>query len=289
MRQFCSVVLSVVFASVIATPVYAYTETGNSSVKTTAGGVLTASTSFTVDIVTQGTDTVTTLGFESVTNTFIDSGEAIRVDVSTNLAANRVIIYTDNLGGSASPQACINTGLGIDGGGLVGETDCALTVPLLWSISDVTVDHVFTTGTIGDDEIFITDKAHIASFIPSPDTDNLDDQAFVRCDDGVTVVANTASDGLYPQFFGTPGNNDDLCDAAATTTVLSQELSKNIAVAAFGFTAGGVGTAPDLSTPDSADSITVTSPFYMAMGADFTFAAAQTYSTNTLTVELVTQ
>ena len=126
MKQLLSVALSVVFASLYAMPVHAYTSTGQSTVITTAGGSLEALTSFTVSIVTQGTDTVTTLGFESVTNAFIDSGEAIKVNVSTNLAANRVIIYTDNLSGGASPQAQIDTSLGIDGGGLGGESDRAI-------------------------------------------------------------------------------------------------------------------------------------------------------------------
>ena len=157
----------------------------------------------------------------------------------------------------------------------------------MWANNDTNADHGFTTGVIGDDEIFITDKAHVATFTTVGSS--LDNQSFVRCDDKVTVVPNTLNNGLYPQFFGTGGGvNSDLCNAANTTQVLSQELSKNIAVTAFSCL-GDKCTAPDLTSPSPADSITVTSPYYLAMGADFSGASAQTYSTNTLTIELIQQ
>jgi len=288
MKRVIAGITSCALALAVAGQAEAFTETGEKeTIPVAATGSVTASTTFDVVVVVQGTaDTPGVLGWGAGGNSFRDSDEALKVTVDTNLAANRVITYTDNLGISASPQACLDTATGIDGGGLVGESDCSQTVPVLWVVKDTNVNHAFTTGTIGDDEIFITDRAHVATFTPVDSA--LDNQSFVRCDDGVTPVANTNSNGLYPQFFGTAGANNDLCDSGDGTTVLSQELSKNIAVVAFGFLGTG-GTAPNTDTADPTDVVAMTSPIYMPVGADFSLAPAQTYSTNTLTVELITQ
>lgn len=280
------VALNLVIPFLLAGQVEAFTSKQKSTISVSASGV-TESTSFSTAVVAQGTaDTPATLGFGSGGNEFRDSGEAVKVTVSTNVAGNRVIIYTNNLAATANPKACLDTGTGIDGGGLVGATDCAQIVPLLWVIADTNVDHAFTTGTVGDDEIFITDRAHVASFTTVGS--GLDNQAMVLCRDPATPVANTLNNGLYPQLFGSPGLNEDLCNAANPTQVVSQELSKNIAVVAHSFS-GDTGTAPDLSTPNPADSISVTSPIYLPVGANFSTAAPQDYATNTLTLELVTQ
>ena len=256
------------------------------SVISVSGGVQ-ATTSFATQVVVQGTsDTPATIGFGTGGNDFRDSGEAVKVSVNTNVANNRIIIYTENLSATANPKACLDTSTGIDGGGLVGVTDCSQAVPLLWVVADTNVDHTFTTAVIGDDEIFVTDHAHVASFTNTGSA--LDNKAMVLCRNPATAIPNPANNGLYPQFFGNPGLNEDLCDAAAPTTVVSQELSKNIAVVAHSFS-GTVGTAPNLTTPDPADSITVTSPIYLPIGADFIGAAPQDYATSTLTLELVTQ
>lgn len=279
-------VLGLTVALCIPSQAQAFTSKAKSTVSVTASGV-TESTTFSVAVVAQGTaDTPATLGFGTGGNAFRDSGEALKVTVSTNLAANRVIVYTDNLSGTANPQAQIDTALGIDGGGLVGVTDRTQIVPLLWVVKDTNVDHGFTTAAIGDDEIFVTDLAHVATFTTVNST--LDNQAMKRCADNVSVT-NATGNGLYPQFFGGPGQNADLCDQASGVKIAAaEELSKNIAVVAFSFL-GETGTAPDLSTPSPADSITVTSPIYLPMGANFTTAPAQDYATSTLTVELVTQ
>lgn len=252
------------------------------------------STTFATSVVTQGAETATTLGFGNGGNTFRDSGAAIKVEVDTNVAGNRVIIYTNNLGAEASPQACVNTATGIDGGGLVGNTDCSQTVPIVWAVQDANADYTFTpnppqeafNATGASNGVFITDRAHVATFTSVGSA--LDNQAMKRCADNVPV-ANTANDGLYPQFFGGAGQDLDLCDQASSEEIdAAEELSKNIAVVAFGFLEDG-GTAPDLATANPADTITVTSPIYLPIGADFRDATAQSYSTNTLTVELVTQ
>ena len=264
----------------------AFTSKGKSTLSVSASGVIESTTFDASAIVAQGTaDTPATLGFGSGGNDFRDSGEAIKVTVSTNAANNRIIVYTDNLSTGAVPKAQLDTSTGIDGGGLVGVTDQTKTVPLFWAVEDTNVDHAFTSGTVGDDEIFVTDRAHVASFTTSGST--LDNQAMVRCRDGV-AVANTPNNGRYPQFFGNPGLNEDLCDVFPNGNVVSQELSKNIAVTAFGFV-GTSGLAPNLLTPSPADTIPVTSPYYLPIAADFRTAVPQDYATSTLTVEMVTQ
>jgi hypothetical protein len=273
-------------------------------------------------VVTQGVspDVTTTLGFNAGGNVFRDSEEAIKVDGTANSAGNRLIIYTDNSSATASPQfAPTATGGpddGIDGGGLVGVTDRSLTVPLLWVVQDANSGHTFTTATVGDDEIFVTDRAHVRSFTPrllggaeDPAFSALDTAGMAFCvvggqPAGTLSPSPNPDDGIYPQYFGSPNVgttvfNHDLC---ATATVVingvtytagqkipqAEELSKNIAVAAFGFL-GTVGSAPNLTTPSPTDTIAVTLPIYLPIGGDFRFAPAQDYSTNTLAIELVTQ
>ncbi len=286
MKRILAAVLGAATVFSLTVGAEAFTSKQKSTISVTASGV-TESTTFSTAIVLQGTaDTPATLSFGAGGNTFRDSGEAIRVNVNTNLAANRVIVYTDNLNAAAVPQAALNTALGNDGGGLVGVTDRSQIVPMLWTVEDTNVDHVFTTAIIGDDEIFITDRAHVATYTTAGSA--LDNQAMKRCADLVSVP-NTTGDGLYPQFFGGPAVNQDLCDQTSGLPIpQAQELSKNIAVVAFSFL-GGIGTAPNLLTPSPADSIAVTSPIYLPVGANFSTAPAQDYATSTLTVELVTQ
>lgn len=287
MKRMLATVLGAAAVFSLAAGADAYTPKLKSTISVTASGV-TESTTFSTAIVAQGTaDTAATLSFGTGGNAFRDSGEAIKVNVSTNLAANRVIVYTDNLNATASPQASLNTALGNDGGGLVGVTDRGQIVPMLWVIKDTNLDHVFTTATVGDDEIYITDRAHVATYVV-PVGSTLDNQAMKRCADSVSVP-NTPSDGLYPQFFGGPSVNQDLCDQTSGDAIpQAQELSKNIAVVTFNCL-GTACTAPDLSTASPLDTIAVTSPIYLPLGANFSTAPAQDYATSTLTVELVTQ
>jgi len=288
----CSV--AVLFAT--AGQAEAFTSRQKSTLSVAASGV-TEATTLATTVVSQGTaDLPATLTFGTGTNAFRDSGEAVKLTVTTNLAANRVIIYTDNLNALANPQAQIDTATGIDGGGLVGVTDRAQIVPLLWVVADTNIDYTFTTATIGDDEIFITDRAHVATFTTVGSA--LDNQAMKRCADNVSVP-NALNNGLYPQFFGGPGVNQDLCDQVSGAPIAqAQELSKNIAVVAFNCfpnptTAVPECLVPNLATPSPADTITMSSgaptPIYVPLGADFRSAPAQDYATSTLTLELVTQ
>jgi len=43
----------------------------------------------------------------------------------------------------ADPKACLDTSKGIDGAGLVGVTDCATTVPMVWGAGDANDDYAF--------------------------------------------------------------------------------------------------------------------------------------------------
>src|SRR3989338_1949107 len=120
MKRLIAGITSLAVGLLSASPALAYTSRQTSTISITGSGV-TESTTFSTAVVSQGTaDTPASLSFGSGGNAFRDSGEAIKVTVSTNLAANRVIIYTDNLNAAAVPQAAVNTALGNDGGGLVG-------------------------------------------------------------------------------------------------------------------------------------------------------------------------
>ena len=267
----------------------AFTSKEKDTVTVSASGVTETTTFDATQVVTQGTaDTPATLSFGDGGNDFRDSGEAIKVVVDTNVAANRLIIYTNNLGAEASPKACLDTSKGIDSGGLVGSSDCAQTVPLVWGVTDANGDYTFTPRPLPDvgasNAVFVTDRAHVASFTALGSA--LDNVALERCADEVDVT-NTAGDGLYPQFFGVPGQNLDLCRQDTKAKVPeAEELSKNIAVVGFDFL-GTAGKAPNV--PASSGSIDVTSPIYVPVAADFRKARAQNYTTNTLTIELVTQ
>lgn len=331
MRQLVASIVASAMLCSLSSPLFAYTSQGKATISITGSGV-TPTQAMTTTIVAQGTGdpgTPTTLSFGSGVNDFRDSGESIRIDVNTNLAGNRIIIYTDNLNATAVPQAQVDTSLGNDGGGLVGVTDRRFIVPMLWALQDSNAtNYAFTTATVGDDEIYITDRAHVATYVDaalgtaasSTDKQTLDTLAMKRCDTGAAVpnADNTGAAGdpqRYPQFFGSPGVFDsDLCSGALSAVTItpasgtpvtiqpcttapcpanskipfSEELSKNIAVAAFSCF-GTSCTAPNLATASPSDSITVASPFYLPMAADFRSAPGQDYSTSTLTVELVTQ
>jgi len=305
--------LGLVFA--VAGQAEAYeSKTVATPITVTSSGV-TPTQTLTANVVLQNTGspgTAAALTWGVGGNDFRDSDRAIRVDVDTNLAANRILIYTDNLDGGAVPQAQLDTSLGNDGGGLVGVTDSTQIVPVLWGVEDANPDYNFG-GTVGDNEVFITDRAHVATYVDAvlggasaAEKQKLDTLAMKRCDNDAPVAnadnAGTAEDPeRYPQLFGDPGVFDsDLCNdggditidgtfiAAGAKVPFAEELSKNIAVLAFGCL-GTSCTAPDLSTPSPADSKAVVSPFFVPLAADFRFAPGQDYSTNTLTVELVTQ
>ncbi len=306
MKRILSAILGSAMICVIAGQAEAFTSLD--APETVPVGSATVTSTATLDVpvvVTQGspTDAAGTINFGSGGNTFRDSGAALRVTLTTNAALNRLIIYTVNLDAGAVPQFCQNTALGNDGGGLVGTPTvafpdaCELTVPLVWAVRDTNVDYTFTPDTTTPSSIgatngvFITDRAHVRTFTTVNSV--LDNLATRFCSPTAThpvAPTNTASDGLYPQYFGQAGTALDICRLSDNTEIVeAQELSKNIAVVAFGFS-GGNGTAPDVTTPSVLDTIPVASPIYIPVAADFRFATGGvTYGTNRLRVELVSQ
>ncbi len=307
MKRYLAWSLSLAVCFAMASRAAAFTSQGASSTVSVSASGVSPTKTLSTQIVQQNTaDVPTTLSFGSAGNTFRDSNAAIKLSVDTNLALNRVIIYTSNLGTTASPKFCDNTALGNDGGGLVGVTDCKQTVPLVWALgvtgitatpdplvftgTSANVDYVFAANPAptpgASNGVFVTDLAHVATFTTKGGT--LDNQAMKRCSDSVSVP-NTAGDGLYPQFFGASGVDRDLCDQTTGTKIAAaQELSKNIAVVAFNCS-GTACTLPRLDTASTSDVIDVTGPFYLPIAGDFRFATAQNYASNSLTIELVTQ
>ena len=290
MNRFRITVAVLVGAASLAGRSEAFTPKQKSTLSVSASGVTETTTFDASQVVVQGTaNTPGTLEFGTGGNTFRDSERAIKVSVDTNVASNRIITYTNNLGAGANPKACLDTSKGVDGGGLIGVTDCQITVPLVWGVRDENDDYAFTPrplpGFGATNASFITDRAHVATFTDKGGA--LDNLAMKRCSDNVHV-ANTPNNGLYPQFFGSAGTDLDLCRQSDGTKVLeAEELSKNIAVVAFSFL-GTKGLATNTITPGD-PAVDVTSPIYVPFAADFRQAPAQSYATNTLTIELVTQ
>ncbi len=261
MRNYLVGVVSAALAAVACTsPAHAFVSHDKSTAISVTGSGVVSVAVVTVSVVTQAadpaTDTAATLGFGTTGgNALLDSGEALKVTVSANIANNRVIIYTDNKNAAASPQFCgvdnatekSGPANGFDGGGLVGTgADCKKTVPLLWRIFDVNTDHVFTGAAVGDDEVFITDLAHTHTFtaaaIPNPagataaqiasretEREKLDSLVMKNCAAGAAsaAIANPndadADPEVYPQAFGGVGASQDLCNASGAAVTIDPD------------------------------------------------------------------
>src|SRR3989338_1429097 len=292
MKRLITGFLGLVIACMTASQAEAYTSRDREavSVPVTAVGVTETAVLDPVAVVVEGSaDTAaTSISFGDVGPVpadLVDSGEALKISVNTNVAGNRLIISTDNLRtgvGAADPRFCDDTAKGNDGGGLVGiptaglPDNCKFTVPLVWAVRDANdnygfVKHVSPPPAIGaDNGVFMTDRAHVRTFTARNGT--LDNVGTKFCDAAAThgvPETNTADDGLYPQYFGEGGENLDICRTSDSTKILeAEELSKNIAVIALGL-AGSSGTAPDVTTASATDTISVSSPFYVPLAADF--------------------
>jgi len=307
------------------TPAMAYTLIGTNAVSVSASGVLQGSTiTFSGSVVDQssGSNPSSSISFGTITTIPTDltnSGRAIKVTGGTNEAGARIIILTDNANNTASPNKAptVNPDSGVDGAGLVGQSDPGYTVPLMWGMksaadndpnSNIDYTSYFTKSNLnsGLHCVYIVDKRHTKSFCQNQTTDPLDTALMYRSDG--SPVSNPAKEGskqelMYPQFFGNDGTTDyDLYDSAtAPKTVISQSLYKNIATLAFGIGPGGSGnyvcSVPKLSTSAYDDNVqaslgkigtTGTDQYlYIYIAADFTTVPAQTYSTAKLIVEMV--
>ena len=284
-----------------AVPAEAYTVL-DTLVSVSATGTLTGDTeTFTVSVVAQGTGTAATLEFDSTSGATADSGKALKIAGGTNEIDSRIIIYTDNNFNANVPD--IDPATGIDGSGLVGETNPGYTVALLWGVNSAAdydpnsnVNYLFDGDTNdGVGEVYIVDTRHTHSFTTLSGTqDNAPMYTFTG-----TTNLNDPDDGLYPQRW-----DEDLYDAASGAgNVISDALYKTIATVAFGLGAGDdVDTnnyncrVPNLSTAAPDDNVkgllnllngTPDKSLYVYIAGNFVGKPAQVYSTTKLNVAMV--
>ncbi len=305
----------------------AYTEL-QTPVAITASGAITGSTiAFAASIVSQvGSTPASQITFTSPSGV-ANSGQALKIRGGTNQVGGRVVIYTDNASLFTSQDhdprvkkvGAVYKPTGIDGAGLVGETEAGYVAALIWGISttpNTNAAYTFDSNlNSGLTDVFVVDKSHNFSFVGTGTPS--DTQAMYRKDG--TAVTNALTEGvdsnlnpvaLYPQYFGTVGtgdaNNWDLYDKIntdSTRVVVSQQLTKNIATIAFSIAPGTGADAgfyvcnlPNLTTVSTSDSVTARlgkadgtpgTEIYVNIGGVFTGLPAQNYSTNKLYVAIV--
>ena len=233
--------------------VYAYTSKQKTTVPSVGGGV-TALQALSVTIVQQGTGgAVSVLDFPITTaDDLRDSGEALKVAIDTNLAANRLLIYTDNTASSANPKCALlpaELDTARSCSGLVGVSDQKTTVPLVWAVgisgvtvdplgrqnvlkaSSTAVDYSFTptaTGVGATNGVLVTDLSQRATFtaaltnLSTTDKQQMDTLAMRFCsptNNPTGTVSNPdqtdETKAYYPQFFGAPNVDKDLCNNGA--------------------------------------------------------------------------
>lgn len=292
-------------------PAQAYVEL-KTPVAISATGTLSGTTiAFTVGVVTQATGSaLTEVNFTSPSG-LTDSGAALKIKGGTNEVNSRVIIYTDNDNntGGSNKVTTVDPSTGVDGGGLVGQTDPGYSVALYWGCDtsvnnspNNNVNYVFgdpktpVEGGAGNC-VYIVDKRHTHSFTTKNST--LDNTPLY--DAAGAPVTNIAGDELYPQ-----GWDYDLYNSATERndeTRVSPALYKSIATVAFGIATGAdtdegyyianVGKLQTLATDDtitarlSKTDATAGGEMYIAVGGDFRGMPAQTYSTGKLYVAIV--
>lgn len=299
-------------------PAHAYVSL-KTPVQISASGTLTGLTvAFTSTVVAQGTTTPDIVGgvtFASP-NGITNSGQALKITGGTNEANARIVIYTDNNSNTVAPNKAptVDPNTGIDGAGLVGQTNPALVAPMFWGAKsaangdpNTSVAYTFNNpsspveGSSGN-AVYIVDKRHTQSFTT---VGSALDNATLYFVDGTPGPTNTLNDGLYPQTWGA-----DLYNSATvhtTATKVSPALFSSIATIAYGITpnidtvtpanSSYVCNIPKLPTLDPSDNVTAkltrfgsgtTDNFlYVYIGADFTGKPAQAYSTGQLFVEIV--
>lgn len=303
------IALTVLTVTLNVVPAQAYTSL-QTPVAISATGTLVGTTiAFSATVVAQGTGTPgSAIDFTSPSGV-TDSAEAIKVKGGTNQVNSRVIIYTENDLNTVLPNkaATVNPATGVDGAGLVGQTDPAFSVPLFWGTTtgvnndpNTNSNYVFD-GNLNDGigEVYIVDKRHTASFTTVGSA--VDNATLYRFDGTAYTPANVLNDGLYPQLW-----EIDLYDSASVhtdTTRVSPSLYSTIATVMFGIIVGSgvdatyyIGNVPKISTVSTSDSITARlsktdnsagGEMYIAIGGDFTGKPAQVYSTAKLTVAIV--
>lgn len=306
-------------------PAMAYTSIGGGSVAISASGTLVGATiAFSASAVDQstganGSSIVTFASPSGITN----SGRALKVTGGTNEVDARIIIYTDNTNntGGSNQVPTVAPSTGIDGAGLVGQSNPGYVVPLLWGTkaaadldpnTNIAYAGFTSAGITNGTCLYLVDKRHTHSFTaggnfaanPAPfNTATGMDNTNMYTLAGA-VVTNTAADGLYPQAWDQ--DYYDKINTDSTRVVVSQALYKNIATVAFNIGTGSGtdvnnyvcrvgkvnGTGAVVGQNVNAQLKRVGVPgtdqyLYIYIGADFGGVPAQVYSTGTLTVEMV--
>ena len=296
-------------------PAQAYTELITPVTITATGTLSGVTVAFSVTSVAQGATpgVSAAMDFGTVTTNIADSGESLMIRAKTNTVNNRLIVYTDNnLNTTPHKVPTVDPNIGIDGGGLVGQTDPGYSVALFWGTKTVAnndpntnTDYVFGDPSVpveggNGNCVYLVDKRHTMSFTTKSNVATSLDCKELYTFAG-TLVPNTDNDGLYPQLWDV-----DLYDSATIhndTTKVSPALYSTIATIAFGIGAGGstdagyyVASVPQLRTLATNDSITTRTSkndgtagteMYIAIGGDYTSKPTQTYSTAKLYVALV--
>ena len=307
------------------TPAMAYVELKTPVSVTATGEIIGDTVAFDAQVVPQaGGSAQSEIDFSNPSGV-ANSGDALKIRGGTNVVGGRVIIYTDNASYFTSQDhdprvkkvGLVYKPTGIDGAGLVGQTEKGYVAALIWGVSTTPNTPAAYTfdGDLNDKigEVYIVDKGHTFSFvgIGTP----TDTQALYRLDG--TPVTNALLEGvdsdgnpvaLYPQSFGTvgAGTDFDLYDKIASDTsrvVVSQQLTKNIATIAYNIGPGtGANTGfyvcqmPNLTTTDGADFVsaklgktdgTAGTEIYVNVGGVFSGLPAQVYETNKLYVAIV--
>lgn len=301
----------------VVPPAHAYVSL-KTPVQLTASGTLSGVTvAFTTTVVAQGTTTPDLTGglpFASIPSSGLaDSGRALKITGGTNEVGGRIVIYTDNNANTNAPT--VNPNTGVDGGGLVGETNAGYTVPLFWGVKSSVnndpnscIDYSFTSPAVPvesslGNSVYIVDKRHTNSFTL---VGSALDNATLYYTDGSAGPVNTPGDGLYPQVWGA-----DLYDSA-TDHSSAHKVSPAL-YASIGTIAWGISPFVDTTTPANSSYVcnvpklptvsnktdtvaakltrygsgTTDNYLYVYIGADFGGAPAQTYSTNQLYVEIL--
>src|SRR3989338_6828368 len=120
MKRLIAGVSSLALALMGPSQAYAYSSKTKAAAISVVSSGVTPTQALTTAVVLQNTGepgTGATLTLGGGDNTYRHSARAIRVDVNTNLAANRILFYADNLPVTAVPQCAPNTELGNDWGG----------------------------------------------------------------------------------------------------------------------------------------------------------------------------
>lgn len=328
-RKMTKKIIAIVIAMAVtlaytAAPAMAYTNLQTPVTITASGTIAGTTIAFSASVVQQGTGTAASAVSFTSPSGISDSGEAIKIKGGTNLVNSRVIVYTENDLNTVSPNKAptVNPNTGIDGGGLVGQTEPGYTVALFWGTAtgannapNTNADYVFgnpqapVEGGTGNC-VYMVDKRHTRSFTGTDNAPYVNNPAPFNTAAGMdnnnmftaggSVVTNTAGDGLYPQVWDQ--NYYDKTNTDPTRKIVSPSLYGTIATIMFGISTGSgtddgyyIGNVAELRTLATDDSITARlsktdgtagGEIYIAIGGDFAGKPAQVYSTAKLTVAI---